>query len=178
MAGQNKSGGGEKTNLNGKKFEEETSLINVLVLNNYFVTKNGVVQRNGINIGICASQKDIYPNIYGIEYKDAFRFVSKRLKPDDAFYNNSNQTLYIIEKKYQEGKGSVDEKLLTSEYKELYYKKIASNTHKCQISNVKMIYILNDYFKNECYKDIIDYMIWKKCSVAFNRLDLSLLGLQ
>ena len=42
---------------------------------------------------------------------------SKKYLPDSVFYNLSNDTVYIIEKKYQAGTGSVDEKLQTCDFK-------------------------------------------------------------
>ncbi len=43
--------------------------------------------------------------------------LSKRLLPDDAIYVIHNNTIFIIEVKYQEVAGSVDEKLQTCGFK-------------------------------------------------------------
>ncbi len=44
-------------------------------------------------------------------------FLSKKLLPDDLIYVILNNTFYVIECKYQQVPGSVDEKLQTCDFK-------------------------------------------------------------
>ena len=44
--------------------------------------------------------------------------------PDSVFVNHTNNTIYVIEKKFQEGSGSVDEKLQTCDFKKRIYQKL------------------------------------------------------
>jgi hypothetical protein len=58
-----------------------------------------------------------------IDYTD---FISKKLLPDNAIYVIIRKTLYIIEIKYQEVAGSVDEKLQTCDFKKKQYQRLLS----------------------------------------------------
>lgn len=51
------------------------------------------------------------------------RILSKQLLPDDAIYVIHNNTVFIIEVKYQEVAGSVDEKLQTCGFKLKQYRR-------------------------------------------------------
>lgn len=101
------------------------------------------------------------------------KIVSKRLLPDDAIYVIHNNTLYILEMKYQEVAGSVDEKLQTCDFKKKQYKKIMAQLN----IEVEYIYILSDWFRNEAYKDVLDYVISVGCQYYFEYLPLQKIGL-
>ena len=101
------------------------------------------------------------------------KVISKRLLPDDAIYVIHNNTLYILEMKYQEVGGSVDEKLQTCDFKKKQYKKIMSLIN----IEVEYIYILSDWFRNDCYKDVLDYIISVGCQFYFEYLPLQKIGL-
>ncbi|MEZ6330668.1 MAG: hypothetical protein R3B12_01490 [Candidatus Saccharimonadales bacterium] len=58
-----------------------------------------------------------------INYKD---YISKRLEPDNAIYVIKDNTLNVIEMKFQRVAGSVDEKLQTCDFKKKQYKKLFS----------------------------------------------------
>ena len=60
---------------------------------------------------------------------------SKKYLPDSIFYNHSNKTIYVIEKKYQAGAGSVDEKLQTCSFKKTVYKKLIEPTKKINFND-------------------------------------------
>ena len=57
----------------------------------------------------------------GINYQN---FISKKLLPDDAIYVIANNTIFIIEIKFQSGSGSTDEKLQTCDFKIKQYRKL------------------------------------------------------
>ena len=78
------------------------------------------VYKNDELIGYLLQKNALYTWLksQGYDYKSV---LSKRLLPDECFYNVKNKTLYIAEKKYQNGAGSVDEKLQTCDYKMFYY---------------------------------------------------------
>lgn len=101
------------------------------------------------------------------------RLVSKRLFPDEALYVIVNNTLFIIEMKFQKVAGSVDEKLQTCDFKKKQYKKLMAPLN----IEVEYIYILNDWFKKPAYKDTLDYVISVGCQYYFNYLPLQKLGL-
>lgn len=106
----------------------------------------------------------------GVDWK---KVLSKKLLPDDALYVILNNVLYIIEIKYQQVSGSVDEKLQTCDFKKKQYKKLMSLIN----IDVEYIYILNNWFKNPVYKDVLDYIISVGCQYYFNYLPLKKLGL-
>lgn len=94
----NTHGGGARTNLNGLHFEQTTSLNDALINAGYDVI-NHVVYRDAQQIGMSVPQKRLYTyflNPKGIYYDD---YNSKEWRPDEAFINFENSTVYIIEKK-------------------------------------------------------------------------------
>jgi hypothetical protein len=106
----------------------------------------------------------------GINWKS---ILSKRLLPDDAIYVIHNNTIFIIEVKYQEVAGSVDEKLQTCGFKLYQYKKLFAQLNY----EVEYIYILNEWFNDPKYKDTLDYILMQNCKYYFNYLPLHKIGL-
>jgi len=101
------------------------------------------------------------------------KIISKKLLPDDALLVIVRETLFIIEVKYQQVAGSVDEKLQTCDFKRKQYLKLVSPLNL----KVEYVYVLNDLFKNPAYKDTLDYIHSVNCHYKFNELPLSWLGL-
>lgn len=54
------------------------------------------------------------------------KHISRKLLPDDALLVIIRETLFIIEVKYQQVSGSVDEKLQTCDFKRKQYQKLVS----------------------------------------------------
>lgn len=106
----------------------------------------------------------------GIAWKE---LVSKRLFPDDALLVIVRETLYIIEVKYQQVSGSVDEKLQTCDFKRKQYLKLVSSLDL----KVEYVYVLSNWFKKPGYKDVLDYIHSVNCHYKFNELPLAWLGL-
>jgi len=168
----NKFGGGARTNVNGLSFEQTTSLTDALISAGYDV-RNNSVYCNDLLIGMSLSKNELYKHFLiprGINYED---HISKRLYPDDAFINFANNTVYIIEKKFQNTSGSVDEKLTTCSFKKDQYKKLITPLD----FHVQYIYVLNDWFKHPSYKDTLDYINDVGCFYYFNEIPLCALGL-
>jgi len=74
------------------------------------------------------------------------------LLPDDALLVIVRETLFIIEVKYQQVEGSVDEKLQTCDFKCKQYLKLVGSLGL----KVEYVYVLNDWFRNPRYKDVLD----------------------
>lgn len=166
-------GGGNRTNINGLKFEQETSLNDALLnLKGYSI--NGIkVLYNNKEIGLSVPQTKLYTKFLkekGINYKD---YVSKQYRPDEALYLYSTNTIYIIEKKFQHGSGSVDEKLQTCDFKKYIFTKLLAPLN----INVEYIYVLNDWFKKDCYTDVLKYITSKNCYYYYNEIPLTKLPL-
>ena len=101
------------------------------------------------------------------------KMLSRRLLPDDAMLVIVRETLFIIEVKYQQVAGSVDEKLQTCDFKRKQYIKLVSPLGL----RVEYVYVLNDWFKKPEYKDVLDYIHSVNCHYKFNELPLAWLGL-
>jgi hypothetical protein len=99
--------------------------------------------------------------------------ISKKLLPDDSIYVLLNNVFYVIECKYQQVEGSVDEKLQTCDFKKKQYKKLLSKLN----IEVEYIYILNDWFRKPKYQDVLDYIQSVGCDYYFNYIPLMRLGL-
>ena len=82
-------------------------------------------------------------------------------------------TLYIIEKKFQNVAGSVDEKLPNCHFKKQEYQKLVSSLG----ITVEYIYVFSDWFKKEQYRDVLDYIEQIGCYYYYNKLPLESIGL-
>ena len=101
------------------------------------------------------------------------KIISKRLLPDDALLVIVRDTLFIIEVKYQQVAGSVDEKLQTCDFKRKEYLKLVTPLGLL----VEYVYVLCDWFKKPEYKDVLEYIQSVNCHYKFNELPLAWLGL-
>lgn len=93
--------------------------------------------------------------------------ISKKLLPDECIYIIKANKIFIIEKKHQQTNGSVDEKLQTCHFKKKQYKKLLAPLTK----NVEYIYLLDNWFNNSKYKDVLKYIKSVKCSYCFGDID-------
>ncbi|MCM1315297.1 MAG: hypothetical protein NC205_07855 [Prevotella sp.] len=169
----NTHGGGANTNANGLLFEQQTSLKEALNNSGYYVEPNGEVSdSNGTRRGYCLQKHDfnkcLKDNNVDLDVN------SQILLPDDAFINVQNHKIYIIEKKFQNCYGSVDEKLQTCAFKKWHYNRLANQI----LYTVEYIYVLNDWFSNHRkYKDVLDWIKLQGCHYYFYSIPLQLLGL-
>lgn len=175
MVKRNTNGGGGKTNKSGLKFEQETSLNIALESNGYQISDNLVYNKYDL-VGVLCGKYNLYKFLEEKGLKDSKERISKKLVPDDAFFNCNDKILYIIEKKFQNVGGSVDEKLQTCDFKRKQYLKLIENLN--EILDVKYIYVLNDWFKKDAYKDTLKYIKEVECSYYFNELPLEKIGLK
>lgn len=84
----------------------------------------------------------------GIDWK---RHISKKLLPDDSIYVIVNNTLFIIECKFQHVAGSVDEKLQTCDFKKKQYQKLVAPLN----IEVEYVYLLSSWLYSECKMSIL-----------------------
>ena len=88
----------------------------------------------------------------GVDWKD---YLSKKLLPDEAYFDKENNRVIIYEKKYQQTAGSADEKPQTCAFKIYQFRRLFA---ALGITDVQYIYIFNDWFKKPEYKDMLDYI--------------------
>lgn len=170
---QNIWGGGSKTNLNGLLFERETSLNELLEANGYNIINEEIYNEDNVLIGLSIPKYKLYDylNERKINYKD---YISKKWLPDEAFLNYKTRTIYIIEKKYQNSNGSVDEKLTNCDFKRKEYQKLFTPLK----IKVKYLYLFNDWFKKEKYIDSLKYIEDMGCEYYFNEIPFESIGLK
>lgn len=104
---------------------------------------------------------------------DWTKHISQQILPDNCIYVIIKNTVYIIEVKHQQVAGSVDEKLQTCDFKKKQYTKLFSELNY----KVEYVYILDDWFRQDKYKDVRDYIISVGCHYYYNYIPLQELGL-
>jgi hypothetical protein len=169
--------GGAKT-LTGLNFEEKVDFIDLLKgINGYNIQRSS--KKAGFEVYFNrklvarAFKKHEFYNFLEENNIDWKKIISKKLLPDDALLVIVRETLFIIEVKYQQVAGSVDEKLQTCDFKRKQYLKLVQSLEL----KVEYVYVLNSWFKNPSYKDVLDYINSVNCHYKFDELPLAWLGL-
>ena len=171
----NTVGGGSLTTEHGLLYEEYTDLKEALRKADFILEqkKAWCEVYDGLHkVGLAVQKHGFYKAFDHLDNNGWNNYVSKRLLPDDAFVNLDTRTVFIIEKKFQMGAGSVDEKLQTVDFKIKEYKKMLPGWE------VKFIYILNDFFEQDIYRDVFEYIKSVGGDYRFNELPLEDLGLK
>ena len=164
--------GGGKT-ITGLRFESRVTLEKVLSsIPNYKVSNDKIYFKGQIVAEFYPKNK-LYKNLLEPKGIDYSKIISKRLLPDEAILILKDNVLFIIEIKFQEVAGSVDEKLQTCDFKNRQYNRLLAPLG----IKVKYVYILNDWFKKPEYKDVLTYVDSVGCHYFFYELPLSFLDL-
>jgi len=123
--------GGANTNVTGLGFER--------------VTDMGEIE-NSVRLQKAQLHKFMNENGYILneKYKISKNLAHGCKQPDEAYLFQDKKILFIIEKKFQQGSGSVAEKLQTGPFKKQFYQKLYPTLHICYI------YVLSNYFKTNC----------------------------
>ncbi len=164
-----KGGGNTKTGL---VFEGTTDLSEFLNAQKGYRVQDGNVFYNEELVGRIFKKHGFYKFLdeLKIEWKS---LISKRLLPDDSIFVIIANTLFIIECKFQQVAGSVDEKLQTCDFKRKQYQKLLAPAN----IEVEYIYLLSDWFRKPEYKDVLDYIHSVHCYYFFEYIPLIKLGL-
>jgi len=168
-----KQGGiGGGNTITGLNFERETDILDLLkTKKGYKITGNIILYENK-EVAKSFRKNALY-KFLASKKVDYTKILSKKLLPDEAIYVIVNNTLFIIEVKFQKVAGSVDEKLQTCDFKRKQYAKLMAPLN----IEVEYIYILSDWFRHPSYKDVLDYIISVGCQYYFKYLPLQKLGL-
>ncbi len=167
-----KNGKGGVNTKTGLVFEGKTDLTTFLNgLQGYSVVEGDVFYKSK-KVARIFKKHGFYKYLkeVGVEWE---KVISKKLLPDDSIYVIVNNTLFIIECKYQQVPGSVDEKLQTCDFKKKQYQKLMAPLN----IDVEYIYLLSEWFKHPKYKDVLDYIISVRCQYYFEYIPLTKLGL-
>ena len=173
-----KGGFGGETTLTGLNFEREVDFQDLLASKPGYEVRpipgkagKGVFFKGKL-VARCFRKHDFY-RFLDEENVDWRSKISKKLLPDDALLVIVRETLFIIEVKYQQVAGSVDEKLQTCDFKRKQFLKLVTPLGL----RVEYVYVLSDWFKDPRYKDVLDYIQSVNCHYKFGSLPLSWLGL-
>jgi len=126
--------GGSGTNKTGLSFEDKT-----------VICKSGELKL-GDKVFIRVIKSELNKKL-----KDEYVKREKRLNPDEAFIDIENKKLFIIEKKFQQCNGSVDEKIQTAIFKREFYKELYP------AYEINYCYCLCNWFKKDKYKPEMRY---------------------
>lgn len=163
--------GGGNT-ITGLNFERKTDILSLIKTKKDYEVKKNIIYYRGKEVAKSFKKRALYRFLEseGVDYK---KILSKRLEPDEALFVVINNTLFIIEMKFQKVGGSVDEKLQTCDFKKKQYTKLLAPLN----IEVEYIYILSDWFRKPQYKDVCDYIISVGCQYYFEYLPLQKLGM-
>ena len=150
IVNQGTGAGGANTNANGLSYEVLTNIDDT-----YNVLDDSIYKKIHFNgspeyetyINVSKSKLHRYMNSIGEENQQINKLHGAR-QPDDAYINNVNNEIYIIEKKFQQNSGSVCEKLQTAPAKIWNYQQQYPNY------TIKYAYVLSDWFKDNCKAEI------------------------
>lgn len=171
-----KGGTGGGRTITGLIFEEKVDILTLLKkVRGYKVVQPGAgshILFKGKKVAECFKKHQFYEYLAenAVDWKG---LISRKLLPDNALLVIVQQTLYIIEVKFQRGEGSVDEKLQTCDFKRKQYLKLVEPLGL----KVEYVYVLSDWFKQPKYKDVLDYIHSVDCHYKFEEVPLSWLGL-
>lgn len=83
------------------------------------------------------------------------KIISRKLLPDEAYWDPITKELNVFEKKYQQTEGSADEKPQTCGFKIWEFGKIGK---VLGATKVTYTYVLSDWFKQPKYTDMLEYI--------------------
>lgn len=171
MTPPNTAGGGAQTNINGLLFEDFTALHNLLPL-----ISGGTFQIRNTQLFINGVQQEKFRYLSKGQFRHflsqmhpelAARIVngsiwSKELRPDQVMIIGN--TINILEAKTQNTTGSVDEKLQTCDFKKKQFERLFEPIYR-----VEYVYLLDDWFLDEKYRDVKAYINASGCRYFFAR---------
>lgn len=146
--------GGAKTNKNGLPYEELTELkederyknLEMIQINKKKMHKVKIDKNEYIKV----TKNEL--KTYMLHNKKFNEKSEKTLQPDECYIDETNKVINIIEKKFQQCAGSVDEKIQTGPFKIWFYKEQYPEYH------IKYCYCLSDWFKHNKYKPEMRYL--------------------
>ena len=148
--------GGSKTNENGLPYEKLTDLhdrITILEEIDEFSSKI-IFDDNEKNFIKTKKKGDLFKCMKDEIDTNIIKGHGCK-QPDECYIDRESKTIFIIEKKMQQGSGSVCEKIQTPDFKLWQYKRTFPNY------NIVYIYCLSEWYKENC-KAEIEYLEYKK----------------
>lgn len=165
--------GGDRTRT-GLFFEQRTKLSDAITQVPGLAVDGNIVRRDKEPVAEIYEKHGFYKDFLeprGVDYR---KLISKQLLPDQALYVRDRSRMHILEMKWQQVDGSVDEKLQTCAFKLSQYQKLLTPIGV----ETRFSYVLNDWFRNDRYRDVLEYVHSAGCFYYFNTIpatDLDLL---
>jgi hypothetical protein len=147
--------GGANTNKNGLSYEEKTNLETLYSeCSEIKKNKSKIIKFIGYeNELINANKSALHKYMENIGEKDtSIQSAAGCKEPDEAYIDLMRKNIFIIEKKFQQTPGSVDEKIQTAAFKKYHYSNLFPNF------KIHYIYCLSDWFKRDEYKSVLKYL--------------------
>lgn len=139
---------------------------------NYSVNAENEVIYKGEIIAKIFSRENFYSNFLepnGIYWETV---ISRQILPNEAIFVKDSNTVFIIEKRSQNESGSTDEKLGACAFKRKQYEKLLQG--RC---NLKMIYLLSNWFNDPKYRDVLMYINSEGCYYYFDDIPFEIFEL-
>jgi len=165
--------GGRTPQKHGLHFEKKTDFATLIAKLPGYTVDGDAILFQGKEIARLYQKYKLYSKLLKPLNVDYEKIISKKLLPDDAVLVLVNKTLYIVEKKFQQVEGSVDEKLQTCDFKLKQYKKLVEPLGL----KVHFVYVLDRWFDQKKYNDTFDYIRSVGCDYFFEELPMGYLGL-
>jgi hypothetical protein len=155
-------------------FEDKVDFLSLIwLMKNYEVKNRFDIYFLWKKVAEAYKKHDLYKYFLEPRWIDYKKIISAKLLPDNAIYVLINNTMFIVEIKYQEIWWSVDEKLQTCDYKKNQYSRLVSSLW----IKLEFCYVLNNWFKQDRYNDTLNYIQAMWCKYFFDDLPLDYLGL-
>lgn len=159
--------------ISGLKFEDKVDFLTLISQMKNYKVKGFDIYFCGKKVAQAYKKQQLYTYFLkpkNIDYRD---YISAQLLPDNAIFVIIKNTMFIVEIKFQQVSGSVDEKLQTCWFKKMQYVKLLSHLN----IQVEYCYVLSERFKDKKYNDVLNYIQAQKCSYFFETLPLDYLWL-
>lgn len=138
----------------------------------YSVTNNSVYFLRG-KIAEIYRRNELYTKLLNFNHRNDSRVISYGITPKMAIFVPKEKTIFVIENRLQKTAYYVYRKLQACDFKNKQYKKLFGPLGII----VKYVYILNDWFEKDEYRDVLAYVKSVGCYYFFNELPLDFLGL-
>ena len=140
--------GGANTNLNGLPYEEMTSLETHYDIIESDNNSHTIKFYDSDEIFVTPIKKTMLFRCMRDEHDSEIPDAHGCKRPDEIYINKLSRQMFIIEKKFQNGNGSVCEKIQTAGMKRWNYRK------KFPAYSVFYIYCLSPWFRDNCIAEL------------------------
>ena len=146
--------GGSNTNKNGIPYEKITELDDKITI----VKKNklsDIVKFNGSEKSFTKTQQSNFLKCMDDKINPNIKKAHGCKRPDECYIDEVCKNIFIIEKKFQQGAGSVCEKIQTPDFKVWQYSRLFPDY------TIIYVYCLSDWFKKNCIAEL-EYLDFKE----------------